>query len=311
MNQLEGRVVVVTGAGRGLGRAHALFLAAHGARVVVNDLGAGLHGDGASDTPAQQVVREIVAAGGEAVASGHDVSDWTGAGELVDLAVDTFGDLHVVVNNAGILRDRTLAAMTEDEWDAVVRVHLKGHAAPTHHAMRYWRARAKAGTPTPAPALVHTSSASGFVGNFGQANYGAAKIGVIALSQIARLEGAGFGLRSNVIGPVAATRMGGEADPAERADFELLDPANVSPLVGWLAAADCPANGQVFHAYGNRVVVLEIPHVAADVRTDGRWTMADLDARITPVLADPPALAGFLPKEAETLRTQIGPAATS
>jgi NAD(P)-dependent dehydrogenase (short-subunit alcohol dehydrogenase family) len=296
VDRLAGRVIIVTGAGRGLGKEHAKLLAAHGARVVVNDLGADVHGTGADVTPAQQVVEEIRAAGGEAVLSGHDVADWEQAGDLVRLAVDEFGELHGVVNNAGILRDRTIVNMTEAEWDDVIRVHLKGHAAPTHHAMRYWRERVKAGDPVDRPALVHTSSASGFIGNFGQANYGSAKIGVLGLMQIARLEGASYGLRSNAVGPAATTRMS-ESTPDSGDGF--LDPAYVSPVVAWLMAADCPANGQLLHVYGNRVVVMATAAVAADLRHAGGWTLEALDEQVAPHLVTPLLTADFLPKEGE------------
>lgn len=297
--------MIVTGAGRGLGREHAKLLAAHGARVVVNDLGADVHGDGVDVTPAQAVVDEIRAGGGEAVVSGHDVADWHEAGELVRLAVDTFGSLHGVVNNAGILRDRTLVNMTEAEWDAVIRVHLKGHAAPTHHAMRYWREQAKSGTPVDRPALVHTSSASGFIGNFGQANYGAAKSGVLGLMQVARLEGASYGLRSNAVGPAATTRMSddpsaGSGEPSSADGY--LDPAYVSPVVAWLMAADCPANGQLMHVYGNRVVVMAVASVAADLRHAGGWTLEALDEHVAPRLVTPLVVADFLPQEGEDFR---------
>ncbi|HEX9888970.1 MAG TPA: SDR family NAD(P)-dependent oxidoreductase [Nitriliruptorales bacterium] len=300
--RLDGRVVIVTGAGRGLGREHALLLASEGARVVVNDLGGDVTGEGADVTPAQTVVKEIEQAGGEAVVSGHDVADWDQAGQMVQLAIDTFGELHVLVNNAGILRDRTIHNMTPEEWDAVVRVHLRGHAAPTHHAVKYWRQRAKDGDPVDRPALVHTTSASGFIGNFGQANYGSAKMGVLALSQIARLEGAGYGLRSNAVGPAAATRMSGTIPGREEVAEDdpraaLLHPGNVSPIVAWLAAADCPANGQVFHVYGNRVIVLETARPAADLRSEGRWTLEELDRQLPPNLVEPPSVAAFLPTE--------------
>jgi NAD(P)-dependent dehydrogenase (short-subunit alcohol dehydrogenase family) len=298
VDRLAGRVIIVTGAGRGLGREHAKLLAAHGARVVVNDLGADVHGEGADATPAQQVVAEIKEAGGEAVVSGHDVADWQQAGELVSMAVDTFGTLHGLVNNAGILRDRTLVNMSEAEWDAVVRVHLKGHAAPTHHAMRYWREQAKGGTPVAQPSVVHTSSASGFIGNFGQANYGSAKSGVLGLMQVVRLEGASYGLRSNAVGPAATTRMSDDPSDGEPSDG-FLDPAYVSPIVAWLMAADCPANGQLFHVYGNRVVVMAVAAVAADLRHAGGWTLEALDELVAPRLVTPLEVADFLPKEGE------------
>lgn len=303
MQGLDGRVVVVTGAGRGLGRAHALKLASLGAKVVVNDLGADVSGVGADATPAQQVVKEIEAAGGEAIVSGHDVASWEQAGEMVQLAIDTFGALHCVVNNAGILRDRTIANMTEPEWDAVIRVHLKGHMAPTHHAMKYWRERAKTGDPVDRPSLVHTSSASGFVGQFGQANYGAAKIGVLGLMQIARIEGASYGLRSNAIGPAATTRMTEDLLPAEEVDAATdayLDPGYVSPVVAWLASAGCTANGQLFHVYGNRVVVMATAAIAADLRTQGYWTLEELDERVTPVLVPPLVVDDLLPTPDES-----------
>lgn len=303
MGRLDGRVVVVTGAGRGLGRAHALAAATEGAAVVVNDLGTARDGTGADASPGRSVVEEIVAAGGDAVFSDHDVADWEQAGALVELAVEHFGGLHVLVNNAGIVRDRTLANMTEEEWDVVVRVCLKGHAAPTHHAMRYWRARAKSGDAVAAPTLVHTSSASGFIGNLGQANYGAAKMGLLALSQIARLEGSRFGLRSNVIGPAAQTRLG----DAGATPIPLLDPANVSPLVVWLASEACPANGQVFHVYGTRIVVVEQAGIVADVRTNERWTVDDIDREIPPHLVEPPDLAPFLPSPDEQLHVTAAP----
>jgi len=303
MERLAGRVVIVTGAGRGLGREHALLMASEGARLVVNDLGGDVHGDGADLTPAQTVVKEIESAGGEAIVSGHDVADWDEAGEMVQLAIDTYGELHTIVNNAGILRDRTLHNMTADEWDAVIHVHLRGHGAPTHHAMKYWREKAKSDDPVDRPNLVHTSSASGFIGNFGQANYGAAKLGIVALSQIARLEGASFGLRSNAIGPAASTRMSGtipgnEQSEADAAHAAFMSPANVSPVVAWLATADCPANGQLFHVYGNRLIVVELTRAAADLTSDGpRFTLDELDKVLAGRLVEPPSLANYLPAE--------------
>jgi len=206
MKQLEGRVAVVTGSGRGLGREHALLFAAEGARVVVNDVGSGPDGMGADGTPAQQVVDEIVANGGEAVANTDDVTDWNGAKHLVDQAVGTFGDLHILVNNAGILRDRMIVTMTESEWDSVIAVHLRGHFCPLRHAAAYWRDQSKAGKTVDA-AVVHTTSTSGLFANVGQANYGTAKSGIATLSQIASKELARYGVRSNAIAPAARTRL--------------------------------------------------------------------------------------------------------
>jgi NAD(P)-dependent dehydrogenase (short-subunit alcohol dehydrogenase family) len=294
MERLDGRVVIVTGAGRGLGRTHALCLAAEGAAVVVNDVGADLDGTGVSSTPAAEVVAEIRAAGGRAVASGHDVADWQDAARLVELAVAEFGDLHVLVNNAGILRDRTLANMTEADWDAVIRVHLKGHAAPSRHAMAYWRDRAKGGHAVKA-SVVHTSSIAGYLGNFGQAHYSAAKLAVVALSRVIQLEGARYGVRSNVISPSARTRLAGGTEGPAGEGFDPRDPANVSPLVAWLAAANCPANGQYFQVYGSRLLVLALPQVAHDLMNPrGRWTLEDLDRELPSRLLSYPAVEQFL-----------------
>ena len=300
LNRLAGRVAIVTGAGRGLGRSHALRLAAEGAAVVVNDLGGDVHGDGADLTPAQQVADEIRAAGGTAIVSGHDVADWTAAGDLVAFAMRELGDLHVLVNNAGILRDRTLANMAEEEWDSVVRVHLKGHAAMSHHAAAHWRRQVKAGRRVSA-SVIHTSSASGLIGNFGQANYGAAKAGVVGLSHVMALELGGIGVRSNVISPAAATRMGqptpvahgAEPQPAGDELHQQFDPDRVSPLVAWLAAPDCPSQDQLFHVYGNRVTVLALT-VAADLKSDSTWTLAQLDHELTPRLARALTIADVL-----------------
>jgi NAD(P)-dependent dehydrogenase (short-subunit alcohol dehydrogenase family) len=298
MRRLDGRVAIVSGAGRGLGRAHAMYLASHGASVVVNDLGGDVHGVGSDQVPAADVVREIVSMGGEAVPSSHDVSDWDQAGELVNFAIETFGSLHVVVNNAGILRDRLLANMTEDEWDAVIRVHLKGHAAPTRHAMAYWRDRAKAGKPL-AASVVHTTSIAAFAGNFGQANYTAAKSAVIGLSQVVAIEGSKYGVRSNAVSPSARTRITLTDKPAPESDqrphgLDPLDPANVSPLIGWLAEEKCPATSQVFHVYGNRLLVIAMPSAAHDLRNVGRWTAEDLDRAVPQRLLKPPDLYDFV-----------------
>ena len=206
MRELEGRVAIVTGAGRGIGREHALLFAAEGAKVVVNDLGGSTDGAGADTSPAQQVVDEIVAAGGSAIANFDDVADWDGARSMVEQAVDTFGDLHVLVNNAGILRDRMLVNMSAEEWDAVIRVHLRGHFCPTRWASAYWREQSKSGREGKR-SVINTSSASGLFGNSGQTNYGAAKIGIATFSMIADGELRRYGVRVNAIAPAAATRL--------------------------------------------------------------------------------------------------------
>jgi NAD(P)-dependent dehydrogenase (short-subunit alcohol dehydrogenase family) len=293
MGRLSERVAIVTGAGRGLGRTHALALAAEGASVVVNDLGGDLHGNGVSLTPAQEVVQEIERSGGRAIVSGHDVSNWSDAEALVRLAAETFGDLHVLVNNAGILRDRTLANMSEDEWDAVIRVHLKGHAATTKHAMTYWRDRAKAGHPTRG-SIIHTTSLAGLVGTFGQANYAAAKLGIVALSRVAALEGAKINVRSNAVSPSARTRIETSLKAPPPGVFDAFDPGNVSPLIVWLAAPKCPANGQVFQIYGNRVEVMTHTDLAVDERTDGRWTLEALDRALAGKFSTAPKLGHFV-----------------
>jgi len=292
--RLEGRVAIVTGAGRGLGRAHALRLAAEGAKVVVNDLGTETDGRRSASDPAREVVAEIESAGGQAVASGHDCADWKEAEAMVRLAIERFGDLHVLVNNAGILRDRAFANMSEEEWDAVVRVHLKGHAAPSRHALAYWRDRAKAdGRPVQA-SVVHTSSIAGYLGNFGQANYASAKLAVVALSRVIQIEGGKYGVRSNAVSPSARTRMmGGEAPTG--GGFDPRDPANVSALVAWLAAADCPANGQYYQVYGSRLLVLTLPQVAHDLKNPGgRWSLEDLDRELGSRLISYPGVEELL-----------------
>lgn len=293
MGRLEGRVAIVTGAGRGIGRAHALLLGAEGAAVVVNDRGGSVQGEGVSLEPAAAVAQEIVAAGGRAATSDHDISDWSQARDLVALAVRSFGELHVVVNNAGILRDRTLANMEEAEWDDVIRVHLKGHAAVSRHAMAHWRECAKAGRPANA-SLIHTTSIAGFAGNFGQAAYSAAKAGIIALSQVAALEGRRYGVRSNAVSPSARTRLDPSAPPAGGSGFDTFDPANVSPLIAWLAEAGCPATGQVFQAYGNRIKVLAMATIVDDLRTDGRWSPARIDQQLPARLAAPRPLSYYV-----------------
>ena len=255
----EGRVAIVTGAGRGIGREHALSLAGQGAKVVVNDLGGAVDGSGSDLSPAQQVVEEIKAMGGEAVANGDSVADWEGAQRLINTAIETFGDLHAVVNNAGILRDRVLANMTEEEWDAVINVHLKGTFAPSRWAVAYWRERAKAGEPV-SGRIINTTSVSGIYGNPGQTNYGAAKAGIAAFTAIAALEVGRYGVTVNAVAPVALTRMTEGLGPAPETDEEreLRSPRWIAPIVTWLASAESAGvTGRVFEASGESLAIAE------------------------------------------------------
>jgi NAD(P)-dependent dehydrogenase (short-subunit alcohol dehydrogenase family) len=255
----EGRVCIVTGAGRGIGREHALLLAEHGAKVVVNDLGGSMDGSGASTGPAQAVVDEIVAAGGQAVANTDDISDWDGAGRLVAQAVEVFGQLDVLVNNAGILRDRMLVNMTEAEWDAVIKVHLKGTAAPSHHAAVHWRERAKAGDDV-AGRIINTSSPSGIYGNPGQTNYGAAKAGIAAFTVISAMELARYGVTVNAIAPAALTRMTENLGMGQAPDEvkEQMAPRWIAPIVCWLASTESgEVTGRVFDVSGRALSVSE------------------------------------------------------
>jgi NAD(P)-dependent dehydrogenase (short-subunit alcohol dehydrogenase family) len=255
----EGRVAVVTGAGRGIGREYALMLAEQGAKVIVNDLGAARDGTGADASPAQQVVDEITAMGGEAAVNGADVSDFAAAKDMIDQAVETFGRLDVVVNNAGILRDRMLTNMTEDEWDLVVKVHLKGTFAPARHAAAYWRERSKDGLTNDAR-IINTTSVSGIYGNVGQTNYGAAKQGIAGFTLIAALELGRYGVTVNAIAPGALTRltedlgMGQASEDAKAA----MSPRWVAPLCTWLASAQSAGiTGRVFEASGRMLAVAE------------------------------------------------------
>ena len=255
----EGRVVIVTGAGRGIGREHSLSLARHGAFVVVNDLGGNVDGTGGDTSPAQQVVNEIEAMGGRAVANGDDISSWDGAQRLVRTAIDVFGDLHGVVNNAGILRDRTLVNMTEAEWDAVIKVHLKGTFAPAHFAAEYWRDQHKAGKPVDGR-IINTTSVSGIYGNPGQTNYGAAKAGIAAFTVIAALELARYDVTVNAVAPVALTRMTEGLGPAPETDEEreMRSPKWIAPIVTWLASAESKGvTGRVFEASGQTLAIAE------------------------------------------------------
>ncbi len=284
MGSLDGRITIVTGAGRGLGRAHARHLAALGAQVVVNDLD-----EGGPSGLAEEVVDEIVAAGGAAVANHDDVATWDGGQAVVAAAIDAFGGLDVLVNNAGILRDRALVNMTEQEWDQVTSVHLKGHFVPTRWAASYWREQSKAGTPRQA-CVVNTSSTSGLMGNPGQSNYGAAKAGVAAFSSIAAKELGRYGVRVNCIAPAARTRLTETAPglseivaaPDDGSGFDLWDPANVSPLVAYLAAADCPHTGRTIFIQGGTIRFMEGWRFGDSFEQEQRWSVADLREALDP-----------------------------
>jgi NAD(P)-dependent dehydrogenase (short-subunit alcohol dehydrogenase family) len=281
MGLLDGKVAIVTGAGRGLGRSHALLLASEGAQVVVNDLGSEWDGAGKDDRPAQQVVEEIEAIGGAAVANYDSCSDWDAAEGLIQQAVDTFGTLDILVNNAGILRDKMGYNMSETDWDSVIDVHLKGHFATTHFAAAYWRARSKACDPVYGR-IINTTSESGLFGNVGQSNYAAAKSGIIALTIVTARELAKIGVTVNVIAPRARTRMmektfgGLDANTA----FDVWAPENVSPVVGWLASPlAAEVSGQVFVVWGSEVQVAHIWTLGGKVDNSGqRWTIDSLAA---------------------------------
>lgn len=273
---LEGRIAIITGGGRGIGREHALLFASLGAKVVVNDLGGATDGSGEDVSAAQAVVDEIVAAGGQAVASTHSVSDFADAKRIVDTALEAYGDLHVVVNNAGILRDRMLVSMTEPEFDDVIAVHLKGTFNVSRHAADHWREQAKAGSEIDR-AIVNTSSGAGLHGNPGQTNYAAAKAGIAAMTIVNSLELKRYHVRANCIAPIARTRLTlqtpGMTDVMQK---QLFDPENISPVVAYLASADCPFNGQVFSVYGGSVGIYAGWSIAEEVTTEDRWEVHDL-----------------------------------
>jgi NAD(P)-dependent dehydrogenase (short-subunit alcohol dehydrogenase family) len=287
MGALDGRVVIITGAGRGIGREHALLFASEGAKVVVNDLGGAVDGSGDDRTPAEQVVDEIKEMGGEAVANADNVADWEGGQRLINAAVETFGDLHVLVNNAGILRDRVLVNMTEEEWDAVIHVHLKGHFVPTRWAATYWREQSKAGKEVKA-AIVNTSSTSGLLGNPGQSNYGAAKAGIAAFTIITAQELSRYGVRVNAIAPAARTRMTestpGLSDivqaPADSGTFDAWDPANISPLVAYLSTEECPLTGKTFFVQGGKVQYFQPWTLTKEIDKGDRWNVAELAEKV-------------------------------
>ncbi len=291
----EGRVVIVTGAGRGLGRAHALEFARQGARVVVNDLGAELDGAGSSTGPAGDVVDEIRRFGGEAVANGDDVADWEGAGALVGTALDAWGGLDVLVNNAGFLRDRMVVSTSEEEWDAVIRVHLKGHFCPTRHATAYWRERSKAGQPVEAR-IINTSSGAGLMGSVGQGTYSAAKAGIAALTLVEATELGRYGVTANAVAPAARTRMteGAFADTMAKPDggFDAMAPENVSPLVVWLGSAESrDVTGRVFEVEGGIIGVADGWQHGPRIDKGARWDPADVGAAVHKLLGEAPAPA--------------------
>jgi NAD(P)-dependent dehydrogenase (short-subunit alcohol dehydrogenase family) len=291
----EGRIVVVTGAGRGIGREHALACAREGAFVVVNDLGVAADGTGADQGPAARVVDEIAALGGKAVANTSDVADWNGAAGLIHAAIETFGGLDVLVNNAGFVRDRMLFTTSEEEWDAVIRVHLKGHFAPTRHAAEYWRARTKAGEPVDAR-IINTSSGAGLMGSVGQGAYSAAKAGIAALTLVEAAEMGRYGVTANAVAPSARTRMTKEvfADRmrAPEGGFDVNDPANISPLVVWLASADGRSvTGRVFEVEGGMISVADGWQHGPTVERNGRWAPADVGDAVRTLLAQAPAPA--------------------
>lgn len=297
MGICDGRVVIVTGAGRGIGREHALAFAAEGAKVVVNDLGAGIDGNDVGEHPAEQVVAEIKAAGGEAVVNGNDISSWDGAKELIQQAIDTFGGLDVLVNNAGFLRDKMLVGMSEEEWDKVTGVHLKGHFAPMRHAAEYWRAESKAGRPR-AARVINTSSGAGLFGSVGQGNYATAKAGIALLTIQTAAEMKGYGVTANAIAPAARTRMttsAGEGMASQMAapedgSFDAMDPANVSPLVVWLGSEESgDVNGRVFEVEGGKVTVCDGWQRAASEDKGGKWDPAELGSVVPRLLAESPA----------------------
>jgi NAD(P)-dependent dehydrogenase (short-subunit alcohol dehydrogenase family) len=282
--RFDNRVVIVTGAGNGLGRSHALLFASRGAKVVVNDLGGGHTGGGKSSAAADKVVEEIKAAGGEAIANYDSVEDGV---KIVQAALDTWKRIDVVVNNAGILRDAFIASMDEAQWDAVIGVHLKGHFAVLKHAADYWKAQSKAGD-QPTAAVINTASGSGVtLPNAGQANYGSAKAAIAALTQIAAEELDRYGVRVNAIAPIARTRltlatpgMGALMGEPEEGEVDLFAPANISPLVAYLATEKCPVTGKVFAVQGGAISALQGWHDTDTIETDGLWTIDDIATRL-------------------------------
>lgn len=279
----QDRVAIITGAGRGLGRAHALELARQGAKIVVNDLGGSPSGVGADKTPAEEVVQEIIALGGEAVVNTDDVSDWEGAERLINQALNAFGRLDILINNAGILRDRMLVTMTPEDWDAVIRVHLRGTFAASHFAANHWRQRFKEEGPVNGR-LINTTSASGIYGNVGQTNYGAAKAGIAAFTVIASMELARYGVTVNAVAPSALTRLTEGLMPSQ-ADFDMR-PEHVSPLIAWLASPEAQKiTGRVFDIGGGKVAVAEGWHIGPAKFKKGLWTVEEMRTLVPELVA--------------------------
>ena len=292
MGICDGRVVIITGAGRGLGRQHALAFAAEGAKVVVNDVGASLQGDGNDMSPAQEVVDLIRANGGEAITNGDDIADWDGAGRLVQSAIDTFGGLDTVVTNAGIVRDRMFVNMSVDEWDAVIRVHLRGTFCPVKHAVDYWRAESKAGRPREGR-VVTTSSGAGLHGSIAQTNYSAAKAGIATFTINIAAELGRIGVNANSIAPSARSRMTEEAFAEMMAKpdtgFDAMDPANISPLVVWLGSGDCNVSGRIFECAGGLISLADGWQIGAEFDKGAKWDPAEIGSVVDDLVKAAPA----------------------
>ncbi|MDQ5815970.1 MAG: SDR family oxidoreductase [Actinomycetota bacterium] len=298
MGSLDNKVAIVTGAGRGIGREHSIALAGAGAKVVVNDLGGSAAGEGQDSAPAQQVADEIKELGGQATANFDNVADFQGAENLIKQAVGEFGRLDVLVNNAGIIRDRMLVNLSEDEWDSVINVHLKGHYAPTRHAAAYWRQESKAGNPV-SGRVINTSSPSGVFGNVGQTNYGAAKAGIAAFTVIAALELGRYGVTVNCLAPNARTRLTEQTFgdiPVPEGGFDAMDPANISPIIVGLAS-DEAANitGQCFFVYGGVVNVLKPWDMGISLSKDSRWEPEEFVSKLKEALPDGIQPEGMIP----------------